>query len=157
MTISHRLATESDLPFVFGSWLSAFRPSYAGGPVPADLYAAVYTEAIGHLLRRPGCDVVVAFKPGEEPGMADLYGFLCAERETSRGPVVHFVYVRDSQREEGIARGLFDAAGIDIRSSFTFTYKTPIVAKLAAKIPRSRYNPLCARFQSAWPEDRETR
>lgn len=155
MTLAHRLATAEDLPFIFGNWLSAYRTSYAAGPVPAAIYADVYTDAIRLLLSRPTCDVVVAFKPGEDAGMADLYGFLCAERETARGPVVHFVYVRDSQRERGIARGLFEAADIDPRRPFSFTYKTPIVSKLAAKIPRSKYNPLCARFPTAWPEDRQ--
>lgn len=153
--LAFRPAIADDMPFVYGSWLSAYRPSYAGGPVPAHLYADVYTSAIGFLLVRPTCSLVVAYKPGEVPGLADLYGFICAEPSTARGPVVHFVYVRDSQRDEGIASGLFDELGIDPLRPFVFTYKTPALSDLRSKIPRARYNPLCARFATAWPEDRQ--
>lgn len=157
MTLAYRLATPADWPFVFGNWLSSFKFQRAAGVIPMDIYGEVYTEAINRLLRRPGCDVLVAYKPDEVEGMADLYGFLCAER-SSRGPVIHYVYVRESQRREGIARGMFEAAGFDPVEPFVYTFWTSILdkPKLKAAIAAGRLDPLAGRFETAWQEDRST-
>ena len=151
--LAHRLVTGSDLPFIYGAWLDSWRLAHAAGTIPMDLYSSVYTETIRRLLLRPDCDVVVAHRPDEAPGAADLYGFLCAER-TVRGPVVHYVYVREAQRRQGIARGMFEAAAIDLAAPLVYTHRTAVVLRLRGKMPRGRYDPLAARFASAWQEDR---
>lgn len=147
MTIAYRLATKPDLPFVMGGWLSTFRTAHAAGLISMERYESIYTEEIFRLMRRPKCDVVVAFFPEETDHVADLAGFLCAER-LKAGPVVHYVYTAPNYRKEGIARGMFAAAEIDPGGVFTYTFKTGVVTDLRRKMPRATYNPLCARFES---------
>lgn len=153
--LAFRLAEMSDLPFIYGSWLDSFRLSHSAGVVPMDCYRDVYTDAINRLLSRPTCDVLVAYMPGESAGLADLHGFLCGER-TSRGPIIHFCYTKETRRRLGVARGMFEAAGFDLAEPFTFTYKTPVLSKpwCRSKISHAKYDPLCARFETAWQEDR---
>lgn len=153
---AYRLARESDLAFVYDNWLDSWRLAHAAGTVPMATYRDVYSDAIRRLLARPTCDVIVAYAPGEASGIVDLDGFICSEH-TSRGPVIHYVCVRQSQRRQGIARGLVDAAGIDRAEFFTYTHRTPVIDRIRARgsLGFGDYDPLAARFDSAWAEDRK--
>ncbi len=151
--LAHRLATDEDMPYVFGSWIDSWRNQQSAGLIPMDVYLEVQTNLIQRLLARPGCDVLVAYHPGETDHVADLYGWLCAE-QTSRGPVVHYVYTRESQRKEGIARGMLLAAGIDPDGPFFFTAMTSTVKRFIGRKPKAKYEPLCARYETAWREER---
>jgi len=142
VSISYRLAVTPDLPFIYGAWLSSFRTAHAAGVVRMARYAEVYKDTIGHLLLRPGVDVVVA------EGEGVLSGFLCAERG-GHVPVVHYCYVEKPARGHGIARGMFRAAGIDPLKPFAFTFKTALVSRLKPKMPLAKYDPLQARFDVA--------
>jgi hypothetical protein len=134
------------MALVHGSWRSSFRGSFAAGPIPMTIYDDVYRQVIANILARPA-SVVVAYHPEADAGQADLYGWLCYEPG-----VVHYAFVKLGYRRSGIARGLFKAAGIDPQSEWTYTFKTEMATKLAAKIHRARWNPLAARYEPGTKE-----
>ncbi len=162
--ITYRPAVgEDDFRFVLATWLYAYQDSHAAGLIQyEDWHRIMYPQLIKVLERTGVCTIVAAWE-GEEPGLADLAGWISVERgyhvpgkRTSGGrrlrelveatePLVHFVYVKASYRKGGIARGLFRAAGVDPGASFRHTCKTAVLTELAAKVPHARWCPLIAR------------
>lgn len=155
MSLSYRRAEERDLPFVVRSWVSSYRTAYAAGLLLMDDYRLIMERQVRRVLERPGVEVWVAYAPDEDDPRADLYGWIAVERgyevpvagrmQPAEEPLVHYCYVKSNYRREGIARGLFRAAGIDPAEPFAFTCTTGVVADLRHKIPRARWNPLIAR------------
>jgi GNAT superfamily N-acetyltransferase len=141
--LAYRPAVAADLSLVYGTWLASFRLSHAAGLVPMATYGAVYTDAIDRLLKRRGTELVVAYHPGAELGDADLYGFACAE--LGAVPLVHYVYTIETFRRRGLARELLEHAGIDLAARWEYSYRTPVVAKLAGKLGQATWAPLRAR------------
>lgn len=109
--------------------------------------------------------MLVAHRPGEVDRTADIYGWLAIERDYqipvrsygSEGnqiskmaaallPLVHYVFVKQPYRRLGIARGLFNAAGVNPNQHFAYTCKTAVVSRLSDKIPNASWQPLVARF-----------
>jgi GNAT superfamily N-acetyltransferase len=152
-----------DFRFVVETWLDAYRDAHAAGLIQWDDWHDVMRPQLLKVLARPGVATWVAAWAGEEPGLADLAGWISVERgyflpaKSLRGgrhlknlvgapePLVHFVYVKAGYRKGGIARGLFRAAEVDPGASFRYTCKTGIVTELAAKVPLARWAPLIAR------------
>lgn len=141
--IVHRPAKPSDVPFVFDSWLRSFRLAHAAGPIPMDMYYPVYRRVLERLLARPGVEVLLA----EFAGVDVIFGYLVHERGYRRPrsdeatPLVHYCYVRESSRQQGIAAGLFAAAGIG--REFTYTFKSAAVC--SARLKPARFDPLAVR------------
>lgn len=164
MSISHRPATEHDLPFVKHAWVESFRESDHAGPIPMRIYRRTYYEVISDVLERPGVETVVAYRT-DDPGQ--LVGFICIERDafdhyTSRCvPAVHFVYVKVGDptaplRRFGIARGLFAAVNVDPRSYFIFPFKTPMGADLVRQLGlKGKHNPRFVRYATKPPHPQE--
>jgi hypothetical protein len=162
-----RPATPGDLEFVLDSWVETYRLSHFAGPIPMPMYRDAMAAFVKWMLARPGIEVVVAFKPGEEPPN-DLYGWVCVERNVpmrvkefdpvqrktvevdkpAPQKVVHFVYVKHMFRTKHVATKLLQACGVDVRAPFAHTHKTAIVAKLKelGKLPDSIFAPQLARF-----------
>lgn len=144
-SLGYRRAEDPDRAFIVNSWVSSFKLSHAAGVIPLSMYEPVYREAVGVVLERPGIEVWVAYHPGETDAIADLYGWICVERGHP-SPLVHYTFVKAAFRRMGIARGLFDAVGIDPLTPFHFTFKTGLVTQLRRVIPLSTWDPLVARF-----------
>jgi GNAT superfamily N-acetyltransferase len=143
MALAFRLAEPADMRLVLSSWLSAYRTAHAAGLIQMRDWSAVMRPQLEAVLSRPGCLVTVASDPDETDRSADLYGWIAAE--AGPDPFVHFVYVKQSYRNQGLARALFTAAGIDPAERFEHSCRTAIVARLRSKIPRARFNPIRAR------------
>jgi len=164
VSLAYRPADLADLGFIIDGWASSYRTSRSAGMIAMEDWDAVMHPQVKKVLQRPGCMTWVAYHPGETDHLADLYGFITVERdydihlnEFVRGrhqrrvvrtdvPLVHYVYVRHRQRQNGIARGLFKAAGVNPRERFNYTCRTAEVSDLAAKIPRAEWLHLVARF-----------
>ena len=173
-----RLATAKDIGFVVKTWLDSYRASHSAGLLslsphvesceacagPVDYgYAAVMRRIVQRILARPGVSVWVAANPRALPPN-DLHGWLVAEKEAnvpvyrppryqlevqvSPDPLVHYVYVKKIYRELGLARALFQAAGVDPRKRFLYTCHTSlsVAVEKAGKVPRSEWAPMSARF-----------
>lgn len=140
-------------------------PCECGNPIDYS-FGAVMEPTIKNILQRPGLLVWVAYDPRQEVPN-EIYGYIVVETganvpryeqrgrdevikhiDTSPDPFVHYVYVKSSCRHFGIASGLFKVAGIDPKSPFKYSCKTPSSTRIqsAGKIPRASWYPLSIRF-----------
>lgn len=117
--------------FCIDSWLSSFRSSPWAGPVVNNAYRAVYTETIRQLVAR-GAQVLVAVNP-DYPD--HILGWICTERTRDGKPVVHMVYVKSLFRRKRVASSLFEAAGINPKERFYYTFRT----QQAGRFPGGKY------------------
>lgn len=164
MSLAYRPAEPEDLSFIIDGWKDSYRTSRAAGMIQMDDWDAIMADQVKKVLARPDCQTIVAYHSGETDRIADLYGFICVERNydihinefvggrhrrrmvRTGVPLVHYIFVRQMQRENGIARGLFKAAGVDPSDRFNYSCRTGVVSDLAAKIPRAEWLHLVARF-----------
>lgn len=153
--IAHRPATAADRTFVADAWVSSYRTSYAAGLLDMASYHSIMWAQVERYIDRPDVRTVVACE-SKDPSF--LYGFICADptpqveildggRQKSWPAMVLYVFVKAGYRRSGIARGLFDAVGVDPSRPFLYACKTPIVGRVATKIPLAKWNPLVARFE----------
>lgn len=120
-------------------------------------YASVMHPQIEKMLDRAGVQTIVA------EGSV-LAGFICFERDAhiaDRDAVTHrrcsitiadyvfYVYVAKPFRRRGLARELFNAAGIDPGSRFYYACRTLSSWELRGKIPLAHYSPFYARYSPA--------
>lgn len=152
--LAYRRAGEQDLVFVLDSWLDSYRTAHAAGLIAMEDWRVVMGPQIRKLLQRPGAEVIVAYKPKEASGRADLYGWIAVEGGLAE-PHVHYCYVKQPYRRMGIARGLMASAGIEPEGRFRYSCKTGVVSALKPKIPRARWAPLVARFPKNDPCETE--
>ena len=158
--LGYRPAEPAEAPFILDSWLYSFRSADAAGLIAMEDWPSVMRPQLAKVLARSGVLVTVAYKPGEMDHRADLYGWIAVERDflvvrrrpherpslvKSDEPLVHYVFVKQPYRQLGIARGLFNAAGVSPASPFLYTCKTGAAVRLAPKIPLARWEPLIAR------------
>ena len=146
----------ADLPFVKDAWMRSFRRERAAGVIPMADYFTVYGFVLDQVIARPGCSVLIAASDACDEPEYNAVGFLCYERGVSlrRGDVnvrssdavVHYAYTKQAMRKMGVARFLFESAGIDPYLPFFYTFETADARKLRVKIPASKCNPLIARY-----------
>lgn len=151
------LAPDSDdRTFVVSTWSSSYKSSHFAGLIAAADWAGIMHGQLGKILDRPSTTVLVATAPAS----SFLYGFV-AGNLTRRLPIVYYVYVKDPFREDGIARGLFAALGVDPRQPFLYTCRTSVVARLEdrasgrSKIPLARFTPAAARYTNYQEHQRD--
>jgi GNAT superfamily N-acetyltransferase len=145
MSLAFRPVEGEDLAFVVRSWAKSFREANSAGLIAMDDWRDVMEPQIVKVLARPGCEVFVAYHPGEEDRTVDLYGWIAVERGHAV-PFVLYCYVKHAFRRMSIARRLFEVAGVNPEAEFQYACKTGVVRKLARSIPRARWRPLAARF-----------
>lgn len=156
------------MPLVVDSWVDSYRTSHAAGMIAMEDFAAVYEAQVRKVLSRPGVDVWVAYHPGEE-APHDLYGWLAVDHSAQAPhsvrkrvdgqmrwveemaplgcPYVLYCFTKVAYRQMGIARGLFGAAGIDLRDRFATACKTGISTQLEReKGLHSTWMPLLVRY-----------
>lgn len=151
--IAVRDARAGDESFVVSTWSASFKTSHSAGLIQSEDWATVMHEQIAKVLARAGARTLVAY---ERTDPSFLYGFIAGDTTDARMPVVFYVYVKEPYREagwengkrigDGYARQLFRALGVDPARPFVYVCKTPIVSRLAGKIPMARWNPLVARY-----------
>ena len=101
-----RAPTTSDVPFITNSWLESYRDrGWANRHVPNRVYFLYHHRIIEKLWKAPGVTWMVACLPSDT---TFILGWLCGEM-TNAGPVLHFVYVKASNRRMGVATHLVEA------------------------------------------------
>lgn len=138
-----RPGCQDDRVFVIDAWLQSYRTAHAAGLISMDTWSVVMWPQLERILDRPGVEIHVACEDSAPPG-ADIYGFLVCDR-TKAPPVVHYIYCKAPYRRCGIATGLCRATGLDLAAPFVYVCRTALVSRLRHKIPRARFDPLCAR------------
>lgn len=110
MTLPVRPAREGDMAFVAMSWRASFEPRFT---FDRDHYRAEMDRTIGKLCARG--QVIVAHDPEDDD---HLVGFAVVSVD---GRELHYVYVKQQFRGQGIARDMLKGFAID---SYTFLSPT---------------------------------
>jgi GNAT superfamily N-acetyltransferase len=141
-----------DLDFVLKSWRESYRMSHMAGPIPMTMYRDVYDAVLRQLLQRPDVEVRIAHARGQRPP-DDIFGWIAVERDAwtrerlfnhelgewgdvdvqLKQPVVHYLYVKHAFRDQGVARALLAAAGVDPERPWVHTFSTAVVAKMRTR------------------------
>ena len=153
MTIAYRPADLSQAPenaerrFIVDAWCRSYQFAHAAGMIAVEDWFAVMIPQVDKLLARPDVRTIVAHAPDDVDRIADLYGFITVDT-AARPPIVFYVFVKEPYRRNGVARGLFGAAGVDPKLPFVYACTTGIVSKIvySRKIPLAKWDPLVARF-----------
>lgn len=141
MNLSFRPAHDADRTFIVSNWSSCFKKSHSAGIIHTDDWASVMHAQLERVLDRPGSRALIAFEKSE-PDF--FYGFIAGDT-SEETPVVHYVYVKEAYRRSGIARGLFDAFGVDPSQYFVYVCR-PVMVHLTSKVPLARFNPNEVRY-----------
>jgi len=130
--IRFRPAIAEDRPFIRSGFSASLRMSRDVPLIAMSDWADIMHPVIDRVLDR--VSAIVAH--GEV-----LQGFIAFEP----GYVV-YIYVAQPFRRNGIARGLFDAAGIDPGSRFDYACRTKASWECRHKYPLAEFNPYRIRF-----------
>lgn len=99
-----RRLTSDDVPFVLSSWVRSHRRC---GDVSQMSDARYYSSYRGHVLRLLQTASVVIASPAEDAGQ--IVGYLCCDHLRE---LAHYVYVKRVFRKFGVARRLWEYAGM---------------------------------------------
>lgn len=136
-SVAYRPMWGGDVPFVYSSWLKSFRHAYRKSP--PRFYYAYYHPLITKLLARGDTTVCMACD-GADQGF--IVGWVCATRLPSGGTVLHWVYVKRTYRQLGLATALCAQAGIRADTSIGYTFKGRLADKLEPKVRAAAYVPI---------------
>lgn len=143
--IAHRPADVGDHRFIVSSWVTSYRDADTSGFIQVEDWHALMYPQIEKALARPDVVATVAYETSDPDRGADLYGFIVAD-VTERPALVYYLYVKQAYRRSGIARGLFEAIGVDPARPFHYVCSTPMASLLQRKIPMSRWMPRLGKF-----------
>lgn len=99
---SVRIAADSDLPFIFNSFLKSFRDSPSVSGVPNTVFYDGHHAVIERLLAHPGARTLVACNAADP---AQIYGYAIG-RDFGAFKSIDWLYSKHSFRGFGIARSL---------------------------------------------------
>jgi GNAT superfamily N-acetyltransferase len=114
---------DSDLSFIYSSWLKSFKGSRFAKPIDADKYYAAQHDLVEAALKRS--KVVVACNHEDQ---SQIYGWVCVEPHCQY-PIVHYVYVKHPYRSLGIGKALLEEASH--HGYFFFTHDTGAIQKMS--------------------------
>lgn len=117
LPVEIRALIDSDLPFIFNSWLKAFRNSKFAAEINQNIYFSEHHKLIERLLKR-GKTLVV----GAAGDPATVYGYINYE-EVQGIFVLHFAYIKHDFRTLGLFKELMKATKHDFSGAGMFTHK----------------------------------
>lgn len=122
-----RKATETDVNFIFSSWLKSIRNSGYSYGVPNAVFFSEHHKVIERLLKT--CTVNIACS---ESDVSDIYGYICSEVVDGL-TVIHFVYVKHTYRRLGIGNMLLNSIEHNSKAASLYTHMTKQGKLLEAK------------------------
>lgn len=117
LPVEIRSIIETDVPFIFNSWLKAFRNSRFAAPVNQNVYFSEQHKLVEKLLGRATTLVV-----GAASDPATVYGYVCYEYIQGVF-VLHFAYVKHDFRTLGLFKTLMDATKHDFSTLGMYTHQ----------------------------------
>lgn len=113
--VSIRLGRPSDDPFIFSSWLKSY---FVGSDFCKDMtkttFYAYHHKIVERILRRSQALIVTPI--GED----DLIlAYMVSEVATATNPILHYLYVKEAFRGDGMASLLIKTAGIPQKATIT--------------------------------------
>lgn len=124
-SIKIRKATESDIPFLFNSWLKSYRSSNYAASIDNTIYYSEHHKVIERIFRY--YDVLIACDLNDDN---HIYGFACAGH-TENIFTIHYVYVKHTFRRMKIATKLLAAFNHDSSVASLYTHQTKTASALA--------------------------
>jgi GNAT superfamily N-acetyltransferase len=145
-----RKATRADIQFITSGWLKSFRNAPFVRGVPNGVYYYYHHKILEELL--PRAQVMVACSEADHN---QLLGFICAEKMDGDVLIVHYVYVKQLLRKQGIARFMLDTLRSELGTTSTqYTAKTYAAIDLEDKLKADGmvYNPyiLYTKLPDGW-------
>jgi GNAT superfamily N-acetyltransferase len=145
-----RPACTDDRAFIVSGWSASLRESRDIPLVPMAIYADTFRPIIARHLDRVRVTVAhgetgvlfgfIAFDPS-------IYVAMLGRRRVTLDGYVLYVYVASPFRRRGVARRLFEAAGISPTQRFGYACRTQWSWELRSKIPLAEYEPKRARYE----------
>ncbi|HZJ68274.1 MAG TPA: hypothetical protein VFD36_32455 [Kofleriaceae bacterium] len=139
---------------IVDAWCGSYRDAFTAGLIQVEDWYAIMIPQLSKVLDKPDVRTMVAVSSGATDRVADVLGFMVADTAEAP-PLVYYVFTKEHYRRAGrgrvwggpgIARGLFNAMGIDPGQPFNYVCSTPLVRTLERKIPMARWRPLLGRF-----------
>lgn len=127
LPVEIRALIDSDLPFIFNSWLKAYRNAKAVAEVNQNVYFSEHHKLIERLLQR-GKTLVI----GAAGDPATVYGYINYE-EVQGIFVLHFAYVKHDFRTLGLFKELMKATQHDFSGAGMYTHKLKSSSILESK------------------------
>lgn len=127
----------ADLRLVLDSWARSYRRSPWAGTVPGSLWNDVVRRSITAILARGS--LTVAVHPEDD---ALILGWIAWEDGPS-GVIVHYTYVKDPWRQDGVASELLEHVTGTL--PWRFTHRTPSGERLLRRFPDGVWDPFPAR------------
>jgi GNAT superfamily N-acetyltransferase len=107
----------ADYNFVLSSWAHSFKGSPWAGVVPNNDWHASMKNIIDQLQTR-GSEVVMAVADDDRD---QIMGYVCYEKSLAGIPVIHYIFVKDDFRREGLGTALLGVTG---NGSLIYTFRT---------------------------------
>ncbi len=137
LPIKIRPIMQLDIPFLMNAWLKSFRGAFFSKDIHPNTYYGNHHGLIGELLQT--CTTYVACSDTDS---SEIYGFICGEYESSTF-VLHYIYVKHTFRNMGIARNLLAQFPVAADGISMYTHHNAIAHKQAAAY-HFLYNPYLA-------------
>lgn len=115
--------TQDDIPFIQNSWATSY---FKGGNyiqhLTPDEFHATHRPIRECFFMRPTATAIVCVAREDEN---TILGWVALEKPTeSQGVILHYLYVKDAFREQGIATELLEFATREFKGPRMFTHKT---------------------------------
>lgn len=145
LPITIREVCEDDVALILNSWLKSYRNSPGITTCPNDIY---FSETMGQKAKimklLAECDTSVACDPNDP---SQVYGWATWELMPDTTSVIHYCYVKQSYRRQGIARALASHAGAAPGTPFWITHTTPVIDALRKAGINCIYNPFVELYE----------
>jgi hypothetical protein len=134
-----RPATESDVPFIFNSWLRCYRHSLNTRGCENPVFFAQHHKVLEGICKQ--AEVIIACNVED---ISQIYGYIAHEK-TEDVSVIHFIYVKEIYRKFGLSNILLEAIGVTKDTPFFYTHRTFVSESLEKKF-KMIYNPYLSHY-----------
>lgn len=130
--INTRPAIVEERRLIVSKWLDEYKRVPSAGTIPGNLFLTAYLPVLYSIMDHKDVSTTVATHAAA-PDV--VLGFAVTEVGFTR-PVLHFCFVKDDYRKNGIATRLLKDAGINPKEPFFYTYETEYTRKSLRDSPR---------------------
>lgn len=127
-----RDAKGTDLAFIYSTWLKSYRSDSAiAARCRTSVFYSAYNPILDRILAATDTLTVVACLP-DNPNV--ILGYL-----VSQGDLIHYVFIKEDWRQQGIAKTLWEHVGGHEQT--VFTHRTKTAEPILDRFPMLIYNP----------------
>lgn len=130
---------EADTDFLYNSWLRSYKAgSHFAKRIRHHVFFPWHKQVIARFLERENAHVLIAHEASDP---RTILGYLAWEwGGGTEEPIIHYAYVKEHFRKQGVARRLFIESKIPLDRAL-FTHWTAPVGEIIEKYPSLTYDP----------------